>query len=87
MQKITRTKRQQYLWDYDIDEETFLAILHGERTMGRLDADWLDIDRETLLHAALSPEGFLRGRAYEDSFGIEKTRHGFSRSLDTDQPS
>ncbi|NOY06513.1 MAG: hypothetical protein GXO82_07770 [Chlorobi bacterium] len=38
--KSIRAKRLPWLWDYDIDEETFLAILHGEKTMGRLDADW-----------------------------------------------
>lgn len=29
-----------YVWDYDLDEEEFRAILHGERVAGRLDADW-----------------------------------------------
>lgn len=29
-----------YLWDYDLDEEDFLALLRGQRRFGRLDRDW-----------------------------------------------
>ena len=29
-----------YVWDYDIDEATFRAILAGERQLGRLGRDW-----------------------------------------------
>jgi len=29
-----------YVWDYDIDEETFVAMLAGEVTLGRLGRDW-----------------------------------------------
>jgi hypothetical protein len=29
-----------YVWDYDIDETTFRAILAGEFRLGRLDRDW-----------------------------------------------
>ncbi|MCA9982245.1 MAG: hypothetical protein KDD89_15480 [Anaerolineales bacterium] len=29
-----------YVWDYDIDEATFDAILAGEIQVGRLDRDW-----------------------------------------------
>ncbi|NOX61794.1 MAG: hypothetical protein GXP42_07595 [Chloroflexi bacterium] len=32
--------RPSYPWDYDIDEATFLDILRGRRTLGRLDRDW-----------------------------------------------
>ncbi|GAB4531277.1 MAG: hypothetical protein Fur0018_19120 [Anaerolineales bacterium] len=32
-----------YVWDYDMDEATFLAILRGERTAGRLNRDWAAI--------------------------------------------
>lgn len=32
--------RLPYVWDYDIDEATFLAMLAGERSFGRLDRDW-----------------------------------------------
>lgn len=32
-----------YVWDYDIDEEQFQALLNGELTLGRLDADWAAI--------------------------------------------
>lgn len=33
-------KRLPYVWDYDIDEATFDAMLAGEVTLGRLDRDW-----------------------------------------------
>lgn len=29
-----------YLWDYNIDEAQFRAILNGELVLGRLDSDW-----------------------------------------------
>lgn len=29
-----------YLWDYDIDEETFQEVLAGNTRIGRLDRDW-----------------------------------------------
>jgi hypothetical protein len=29
-----------YVWDYDISEEQFLAILEGREAIGRLDQDW-----------------------------------------------
>lgn len=29
-----------YLWDYNIDEAQFRAILDGELVLGRLDRDW-----------------------------------------------
>jgi len=29
-----------YLWDYAIDQDTFLDILKGHKTFGRLDAQW-----------------------------------------------
>jgi hypothetical protein len=29
-----------FIWDYDIDEQTFHEILDGKRTIGRLDQDW-----------------------------------------------
>jgi len=29
-----------YVWDYDIDEPLFLAMLAGRETLGRLDRDW-----------------------------------------------
>ncbi|MDA0245295.1 MAG: hypothetical protein OT477_17910 [Chloroflexi bacterium] len=32
--------RLPYVWDYDIDEATFHAILAGEVTLGRLNRDW-----------------------------------------------
>ncbi|MFL6196145.1 MAG: hypothetical protein ACJ75H_18340 [Thermoanaerobaculia bacterium] len=32
--------RLPYLWDYDIDEETFQALLDGTVRLGRLDRDW-----------------------------------------------
>jgi bifunctional DNA-binding transcriptional regulator/antitoxin component of YhaV-PrlF toxin-antitoxin module len=32
--------RPAYLWDYDLDEADFQALLHGQKTFGRLDRDW-----------------------------------------------
>jgi len=32
--------RLPYVWDYDIDEDQFRALLEGRETMGRLDRDW-----------------------------------------------
>jgi hypothetical protein len=29
-----------YLWDYDLDESRFRAILEGRDVIGRLDRDW-----------------------------------------------
>ena len=29
-----------YLWDYDLDEAQFRAILDGRQVVGRLDRDW-----------------------------------------------
>lgn len=29
-----------YVWDYEIDEQTFLDILAGKRQIGRLDREW-----------------------------------------------
>ncbi len=32
--------RLPYVWDYDIDESQFRALLAGELTLGRLDQRW-----------------------------------------------
>jgi hypothetical protein len=29
-----------YVWDYDIDEAQFRALLDGKQSLGRLDSDW-----------------------------------------------
>ncbi len=29
-----------YVWDYDLDEQRFRALLEGRETLGRLDRDW-----------------------------------------------
>ena len=29
-----------YVWDYDIDEAQFNALLSGQLTIGRLNRDW-----------------------------------------------
>lgn len=34
------TTRAAYVWDYEMDEATFRAILAGELALGRLDQDW-----------------------------------------------
>ena len=35
--------RLPYVWDYDLDQAQFLAILDGKETLGRLDSDWAAI--------------------------------------------
>jgi hypothetical protein len=40
---MTLSRHLPYLWDYDLDEKEFLAILKGEKTLGRLDQDWAAI--------------------------------------------
>ncbi len=42
-----------YVWDYDIDEETFQAMLDGKVTRGRLGRDWAAV---RLLEYAPYPE-------------------------------
>jgi len=42
-----------YVWDYDIDEAQFRALLDGELVIGRLDRDWAAI---RLLEYAPYPE-------------------------------
>jgi len=32
-----------WVWDYDIDEQTFSEVLAGRRQLGRLDRDWAAI--------------------------------------------
>ncbi len=54
--------RLPYVWDYDIDEATFVAILAGQTQLGRLDQDWAAV---RLLEYAPYPEivrrlGFAR---------------------------
>lgn len=29
-----------YVWDYDIDEQTFLDMVQGKKEIGRLNRDW-----------------------------------------------
>jgi hypothetical protein len=45
--------RPAYLWDYDLDEKDFHALLHGQKTLGRLDRDWAAV---RLLEYAPYPE-------------------------------
>jgi hypothetical protein len=45
--------RSPYIWDYDISESDFRAILAGEMTIGRLGRDWAAI---RLLEYATYPE-------------------------------
>ena len=33
-------RRLSYIWDYDLDETSFIEILEGQRMFGRLDQDW-----------------------------------------------
>jgi hypothetical protein len=32
-----------FIWDYDLDETQFRALLDGTQTIGRLDSDWAAI--------------------------------------------
>lgn len=32
-----------YVWDYNLDQAQFLAILDGKKIIGRLDSDWAAI--------------------------------------------
>jgi hypothetical protein len=34
-------ERSAYVWDYDITEQQFSAILNGDLVIGRLDQDWV----------------------------------------------
>jgi hypothetical protein len=34
------SRKLPFVWDYDIDEQTFREILDGKRRLGRLDQDW-----------------------------------------------
>ena len=45
--------RYPYLWDYDINEAHFRALLDGELTIGRLNSDWAAV---RLLEYAPYPE-------------------------------
>ena len=45
--------RLPWVWDYDIDEATFQALLEGRTTLGRLDRDWAAV---RLLEYAPYPE-------------------------------
>jgi len=42
-----------FIWDYDLDEAQFCALLDGTQTIGRLDSDWAVI---RLLEYASYPE-------------------------------
>lgn len=39
----SRMGRPSYVWDYDIDDETFQALLDGRLSLGRLDQDWATV--------------------------------------------
>jgi hypothetical protein len=47
------TARLPFVWDYDLDEEDFRALLEGRKTLGRLDRNWAAI---RLLEYASYPE-------------------------------
>lgn len=40
MHLLALLMRARYVWDYDISEEQFQALLSGEATVGRLDRAW-----------------------------------------------
>lgn len=37
---MSTTKQIPYVWDYDISQNQFIAILEGRETNGRLNQDW-----------------------------------------------
>ncbi len=39
-QTMQATQRLPYVWDYDLDQTQFLAILEGRESKGRLNQDW-----------------------------------------------
>ena len=47
------TGRFPFVWDYDLDEGAFKALLEGRRTVGRLDRNWAAV---RLLEYASWPE-------------------------------
>ena len=49
----TMSNQTAYLWDYDLSQNDFQAILSGERTIGRLGQDWAAL---RLLEYAPYPE-------------------------------
>jgi hypothetical protein len=65
--------RLPYVWDYDLDEARFRALLEGRETIGRLDRDWAAV--RLLEHASYAEirrlltfreliEGWPRWRAH-----------------------
>jgi hypothetical protein len=75
--------RLPYVWDYDIDEETFQALLDGRTTLGRLDRDWAAV--RLLEHASyreivrrLGFRGILEGwPAWRSRIRSQSRRRGF----------
>jgi len=64
--------RLPFVWDYDLDEAAFKALLADERTHGRLDRDWAAVrlldygdyaDIVRLLGFRALAEGWPRSRA------------------------
>ncbi len=39
-QNMQTTQRLPYVWDYDINQTEFIAILEGREVKGRLNQDW-----------------------------------------------
>jgi len=75
--------RLAYLWDYDLDEADFQALLSGQKTLGRLDRDWAAV---RLLEYAPYPEivrrlgfaGIVEGwPRWRDRLRSEGRRRGF----------
>ncbi len=80
--------RLPWVWDYDLDEPTFRAILAGTSRIGRLDRDWAAV---RLLEHAPYPEivrflGFralVRGwPAWRDHVRSQSRRRGFDFLVD-----
>jgi hypothetical protein len=77
-------RRLAYVWDYDLDEEQFRAILASRKTRGSLDCDWAAV---RLLEHAPYPEirrlltfrDLIRGwPAWRSQIRSETRRRGFA---------
>jgi hypothetical protein len=54
-----------WVWDYDIDEQTFSEVLAGRKRLGRLDRDWAAV--RLLEHAPYKE--IIRRLGYRDLLG------------------
>ena len=76
-------RRLPYVWDYDLDEGRFRAILAGRETLGDLDRDWaavrlLDYAPYTEIRRLLSFRELIAGwPSWRARIRSESRRRGF----------